>query len=97
MKNTNKYPDKSLLRENTIIGFEDCLLEQLDTLILNICRDYNIVVPKYNKEILYSNIVAYYEWIIPILSEKGVVSNKEVYEEIDSLVEEYNSKINKEG
>jgi len=90
LKSTKKYPDEDLLRENTIIGFGDCLLEQLDILIESICYDENAPVSKYNKQAVYNGIINYYKWIIPILSKNGAVNNVEVYNEIDTLIEQYN-------
>ena len=80
VKETMKYPGKRFLYNHTIKKFNNSLLELLN--------DLN----EYDKQTIYNFITIYYNWIIPILSDKGIVEFKEVEDEINMLIHKYNLK-----
>ena len=80
------------LYQNTIGFFQDSLLEFLDEEVESIKEDFDVQII-YNRQVLYDCIVDYYKWLIPILSNDGIITIKDKEKKINELIQKYNKAV----
>lgn len=96
LKGSNKYPSEKFLYNCTINIYSDALMDYLNSHVVNVQDKYG-KVDNINKQGLYDCIIAYYKWLIPILSKNGAVTEPEVRAEINNLIKDYNNSLTKVG
>lgn len=95
LKNTNKLPDKYLIYKWFKDEIGDTLFHDLDTEVKNMNSLEKTNVTEYNKQTLYNCIMNYLKWLSSELS-KGALNNDLVHEQVDKLVQEYNTQLDKQ-
>lgn len=89
LKGINKYPTYKQLKSWIINKFSDTLKQTIYAIADSINYEYHKNI-EYNSAKLAQCVIAYYEWLMINLSQKGVISLQEVSKEIDALIQSYN-------
>lgn len=81
LKGSNKLPSKEFILKNTWSIYEDLVPNMVKPTI----EDYGPTEVKINVIELHSKCKLYFDWIAEELSSNGLVSNKSIYEKLDSI------------
>ena len=81
LKGSNAFPKSEDIIKNTWKVWSDCLLDWIDPIM----EDYGYSDKSSNKKELYDNCKSYFEWLGKELSSRGKLSNKSIYEKLESL------------
>ena len=80
-KGNKKFPNKHFILKNTWEIYEDAISNMIEPII----EDYGDTVVMIDVDDLYEKCEAYFNWIAGELSSNGFVSNKRIYNKLDSI------------